>query len=237
MLALQHLEKGLSLDKHVTISLWFTWTWLPLFTYWSALKDRITLPVEIYELPVWYTITATAHHIISPEGLLPPMSSHLYLWQLECDLVWPHFDKSHLELINMGDTLPPWLGVLRKDRFALWFNFHCSRERKALERSRRKEGRGKERDTRKALGEWWEMFQVAAPVEGSRLLHLLVPSSSLGWLRYLKGTSSKGGLGESHRSKGVTYFMGHFLPPLKALLNHNQITVDCRFLLDRKALE
>lgn len=44
-----------------------------------------------------------------PEGLLQTMSSHLYLWQLQGDLVQPHFDKSHLELINMGGTLPSWL--------------------------------------------------------------------------------------------------------------------------------
>lgn len=45
----------------------------------------------------------------------------------------------------MGDTLPPWLGVLRKDRLALCFNFHCSRDRKALEKSKRKAGERRER--------------------------------------------------------------------------------------------
>lgn len=80
------------------------------------------------------------------------------------------------------------------------------------------------------------MFQVATYIEGSRLSHLVVPRSYLVWLGYLKGTALEGGLGESHRSEGVTYFMGHLLPPLKALLNHNQIIADCRFLLDRKAL-
>lgn len=99
---------------------WFTPThclFSPIRVLW---KDRITLPVEIYELPVWYTITATAHHIIFPEGLLQPMSSHLYLWQFKRDLVRPHFDKSHLKLINMGDTLPPRLGFLRRD-----WDLHC----------------------------------------------------------------------------------------------------------------
>lgn len=42
----------------------------------------------------------------------------------------------------MGDTL---LGVLRKDRLALCFNFHCSRDRKALEKSERKAGERRER--------------------------------------------------------------------------------------------
>lgn len=50
-----------------------------------------------------------------------------------------------------------------------------------------------------------------------------------------EGHGLRGRAREPHRSEGVTYFMGHLLPPLKALLNHNQITVDCRFLLDRKA--
>lgn len=127
----------------MTLLLGFTWTWLPLFfRAWVPRRLGITLPVEIYELSVWSTITARVHPIISPEGLLPPMSSHLYLWHLECDLVWPHFDKSHLELINMGDTLPPWLGVLRKDRLASCFNFHCSRDRKAWKRAKGRQGRG-----------------------------------------------------------------------------------------------
>ena len=30
-------------------------------------------------------------------------------------------------------------------------------------------------------------------------------------------------------------FMSHLLPLLKALLNHNQITVNCRFLLEQES--
>lgn len=63
---------------------------------------------------------------------------------------------------------------------------------------------------------------------------MLLSSPSLECLGYLKGIGSERGLGESHRSEEVTYFMAHLLPPLKALLNHNQITVDCQFLLARK---
>lgn len=66
------------------------------------------------------------------------------------------------------------------------------------------------------------------------LTGLLLSSPSLGRLGYLKGISSERGPGESYRSEEVTYFMAHLLPPLKALLNHNQITVDCRFLLAGK---
>lgn len=54
----------------------------------------------------------------------------------------------------MGDTLPPWLGVLRKDRLALGFKFHCSRDRKALPKSKRKEGERREKPgKRKAWGQ------------------------------------------------------------------------------------
>lgn len=150
--------------------------WLALLTHWSPRKDPITLPMEIYELPVWYTITATAHHIIFPEGLLRPMSSHLYLWQLRRDLVRSHFDKSHLKLINMGDTLPPWLGFLRRD-----WDLHChsafiiqgkEKERKEqgsgrAERKERQSGRGEHRRSPRGL-------QALAPCTCS-CLFLAVP--------------------------------------------------------------
>lgn len=94
--------------------------------------------MEKYELPVWYTITTTAHHIIFPEGLLQPMSSHLYLWQLGRDLARPHFDKSHLKLINMGDVLPPWPRFLRRDwDLHCHSNFHCSEKEKSQGVSKR----------------------------------------------------------------------------------------------------
>lgn len=64
--------------------------------------------------------------------------------------------------------------------------------------------------------------------------HICPWNPPLTWLGYLKGISSERGSGDSHRSEEVTHFIAHLLPPLKALLNHNQITVDCRFLLDRK---
>lgn len=126
---------------------WFTPThclFSPIRVLW---KDRITLPAEIYELPVWYTITATAHHIIFPEGLLQPMSSHLYLWQFKRDLVRPHFDKSHLKLINMGDTLPPRLGFSRRD-----LDLHCHSTCIVQEEEEERKGQRSRKEERKESG-------------------------------------------------------------------------------------
>lgn len=61
-----------------------------------------------------------------------------------------------------------------------------------------------------------------------------LPLGGLGWV---KGTSSEEAPGKLTGAKRSPDFMGHLLPPLKALLNHNQITVNCQFLLDRKAPE
>lgn len=165
--------EGLPLDKHVSISLWFAWAWLPLFYLLESPEGSDYLASGNIRSPwvIYHNCHDTSHN--SPEGLLPPMSSHLYLWQLECDLVWPLFDKSHLELINMGDTVPPWMGILKKERFAFPFNFHCSREGKG--KHRRAKGR-KEKGERGQEGErpgrWWEMLQVASPCWG-RQAHTL----------------------------------------------------------------
>ena len=191
--------------------------------------------MEIYELPVWYTITATAHHIIFPEGLLQPMSSHLYLWQFGRDLVWPHFDKSHLKLINMGDMLPPWLGLLRRD-----WDLHCHSTCIVQEEEEERKGQGSGEAERKASGRAgqrrtegdWKSRGVAT---GRLVPQCAHPWSSQEHWAVWRAPARREGL---MRHRGVNRspgFMSHLLPLLKTLLNHNQIIVNCRFLLKQES--
>lgn len=51
----------------------------------------------------------------------------------------------------------------------------------------------------------------------------------------VKGAPQKEGTDETPWSEEVTGLYGPFTSSLKALLNHNQITVNCRFLLKQES--
>lgn len=138
----------------------------------------------------------------------------------------------------MGDTLPPWLRFSGETEICIAIQHSLFRKEESKEKRKVGKWEGKSprgTETEKERGGWCRLQWAV----GIRLLHWqhVICGFPLGGLGWVKGTSSEGAPGKHTEAKRSPDFMGHLLPPLKALLNHNQITVNCRFLLDRKALE